>query len=197
MDLEPKVVTIEEEEDTSELRGWLRRFWVAAILSLPVLVLAMGEMIPGLAGWIEGLASPQTRNWVELVLATPVVLWCGWPILVRYWQSLVNRNMNMFTLIGLGVGVAYLYSLVATIWPEIFPASFRSAEGDVAVYFEAAAVITTLVLMGQVMESRARSQTAGKSVPQRMEPHGIARAQPDRQSHSGASGACREDRAPH
>jgi Cu+-exporting ATPase len=163
MDLEPKVVTIEEEEDTSELRGWLRRFWVAAILSLPVLVLAMGEMIPGLAGWIEGLASPQTRNWVELVLATPVVLWCGWPILVRYWQSLVNRNMNMFTLIGLGVGVAYLYSLVATIWPEIFPASFRSAEGDVAVYFEAAAVITTLVLMGQVMESRARSQT-GKAI---------------------------------
>jgi Cu+-exporting ATPase len=123
----------------------------------------MGEMIPGLAGWIEGLASPQTRNWVELVLATPVVLWCGWPILVRYWQSLVNRNMNMFTLIGLGVGVAYLYSLVATIWPEIFPASFRSAEGDVAVYFEAAAVITTLVLMGQVMESRARSQT-GKAI---------------------------------
>jgi Cu+-exporting ATPase len=163
MDLEPKVVTIEEEEDTSELQGWLRRFWVAAILSLPVLVLAMGEMIPGLAGWIEGLASPQTRNWVELVLATPVVLWCGWPILVRYWQSLVNRNMNMFTLIGLGVGVAYLYSLVATIWPEIFPASFRSAEGDVAVYFEAAAVITTLVLMGQVMESRARSQT-GKAI---------------------------------
>jgi Cu+-exporting ATPase len=163
MDLEPKVVTIEEEEDTSELQGWLRRFWVAAVLSLPVLVLAMGEMIPGLAGWIEGLASPQTRNWVELVLATPVVLWCGWPILVRYWQSLVNRNMNMFTLIGLGVGVAYLYSLVATIWPEIFPASFRSAEGDVAVYFEAAAVITTLVLMGQVMESRARSQT-GKAI---------------------------------
>jgi Cu+-exporting ATPase len=163
MDLEPKVVSIEEEEDTSELRGWVRRFWVAAILSLPVLVLAMGEMIPGLAGWIESLADPQTRNLVELALATPVVLWCGWPIFVRYWQSLVNRSMNMFTLIGLGVGVAYIYSLVATIWPDLFPASFRSAEGDVAVYFEAAAVITTLVLMGQVMESRARSQT-GKAI---------------------------------
>jgi Cu+-exporting ATPase len=120
-------------------------------------------MIPGLAGWIEKLAAPQTRNWIELVLATPVVLWCGRPILVRFRQSLVSRNMNMFTLVGLGVGVAYSYSLVATIWPQMFPASFRSAEGDVAVYFEAAAVITTLVLMGQVMESRARSQT-GKAI---------------------------------
>jgi Cu+-exporting ATPase len=163
MDLESRGVRIEDEEDTSELRGWVRRFRFAAILSLPVLVLAMGKMIPGLAGWIEGLAAPQTRNWVEMVLATPVVLWCGWPIFVRYWQSLVNRSMNMFTLIGLGVGVAYIYSLVATIWPDMFPASFRSAEGDVAVYFEAAAVITTLVLMGQVMEARARSQT-GKAI---------------------------------
>ncbi|ABA88955.1 copper-translocating P-type ATPase [Syntrophotalea carbinolica DSM 2380] len=163
MDLEPKVISLEEEEDTSELKGWVRRFWVAAVLSLPVLLLAMGELIPGIGGWIKNLADPYTRNWIELALATPVVLWCGWPILVRYWQSLVNRSMNMFTLIGLGVGVAYLYSIVATLWPEFFPISFRGPEGEVAVYFEAAAVITTLVLMGQVMESRARSQT-GKAI---------------------------------
>ncbi len=159
MDLEPKEVSLEEEEKGSELKDWLWRFWLAAALSLPVLVLAMGEVIPGLGGWIKGLAAPRTRNWIELVLATPVVLVSGWPILVRYWQSLVNRSMNMFTLIGLGVGVAYLYSVVATLFPEFFPASFRGTEGEVAVYFEAAAVITTLVLLGQVMEARARSQT--------------------------------------
>ncbi len=163
MDLEPKVVSLEEEGESSELKDWVRRMWVGALFSLPVLLLAMGELIPGLDHWIEGLASPRTSNWIQLALATPVVLWAGWPIFVRYWQSLVNRSMNMFTLIGLGVGVAYLYSVVATLWPQFFPASFRGAEGEVAVYFEAAAVITTLVLLGQVMESRARSQT-GKAI---------------------------------
>lgn len=163
MDLEPKVVSLEEEGESSELRGWTLRFWVGAVISLPVLMLAMGELIPGLGEWIEGLAAPRTRNWIQLVLSTPVVLWAGWPIFVRAWQSLVNRSLNMFTLIGLGVGVAYLYSVVATLWPEFFPASFRGSEGEVAVYFEAAAVITTLVLLGQVMEARARSQT-GKAI---------------------------------
>jgi Cu+-exporting ATPase len=159
MDLEPKEISLEEMGESSELKDWTRRFWVAAVLSLPVLVLAMGHAIPGLGGWIDSLASPRNLNWIELILATPVVLWAGWPIFVRYWQSLVNRSMNMFTLIGLGIGVAYIYSVVATIWPGIFPPSFRGAEGEVAVYFEAAAVITALVLMGQVMEARARSRT--------------------------------------
>jgi Cu+-exporting ATPase len=159
MDLEPKEISLEEGEESSELKDWLRRFWVAAVLSLPVLVLAMGEVIPGVGGWIKGLAAPRILNWVELVLATPVVLWAGWPIFKRYWQSLVNRSLNMFTLIGLGVGVAYLYSVVAALWPQWFPASFRGEEGEVAVYFEAAAVITALVLLGQVMEARARTRT--------------------------------------
>ncbi len=163
MDLEPKVVSLEEGEESAELKDWIWRLWVSAGLSLPVLVLAMGELIPGIGGRIADLAPPRTLNLIELALATPVVIWCGWPIMTRYWQSLVNRSMNMFTLIGLGVGVAYLYSVVATLWPELFPVSFRGAEGEVAVYFEAAAVITTLVILGQVMESRARSQT-GKAI---------------------------------
>jgi Cu+-exporting ATPase len=163
MDLEPKTISLEEEGESSELKDWSRRFWVAAVLSLPVLVLAMGHAVPGVGDWIMGLAAPRTLNWIGLILATPVVLWAGWPIFKRYWQSLVNRSLNMFTLIGLGVGVAYLYSVVATLWPQWFPPSFRGAEGEVAVYFEAAAVITALVLLGQVMESRARSQT-GKAI---------------------------------
>jgi Cu+-exporting ATPase len=163
MDLEPKTISLEEEGESSELKDWSRRFWVAAVLSLPVLVLAMGHAVPGVGDWSMGLAAPRTLNWIGLILATPVVLWAGWPIFKRYWQSLVNRSLNMFTLIGLGVGVAYLYSVVATLWPQWFPPSFRGAEGEVAVYFEAAAVITALVLLGQVMESRARSQT-GKAI---------------------------------
>jgi Cu+-exporting ATPase len=159
MDLEPKKASLEEEEKSSELKNWLWRFWLAAALSLPVLVLAMGGMIPGVGGWFEGLAAPRTLNRIEMVLATPVVLVSGWPIMARFRQSLVNRSMNMFTLIGLGIGVAYLYSVVATLFPEIFPASFQGAQGDVAVYFEAAAMITTLVLMGQVLEARARRRT--------------------------------------
>jgi Cu+-exporting ATPase len=159
MDLEPKEISLEEMGESFELKDWSRRFRVAVVLSLPVLVLAMGHAIPWLGHWLEGLASQRTYNWIQLVLTTPVVLWAGWPIFVRYWQSLKNRSLNMFTLIGLGVGVAYLYSLVATLRPQWFPASFRGPGGEVDVYFEAAAVITALVLMGQIMEARARSQT--------------------------------------
>jgi len=155
MALEPVTVTLEEEENL-ELVDMSRRFWVSVALTMPVLVLAMGEMV-GLS--IERLASPRVLTWLELVFATPVVLWGGWPFFVRGWQSVVNRSLNMFTLIGLGTGVAYAYSVVATIAPEIFTASFRDAAGEVDVYFEAAAAIVTLVLLGQVMELRARSRT--------------------------------------
>jgi Cu+-exporting ATPase len=163
MDLEPRVIDLAQAEDTSELRGWLRRFWVAAGLALPVMVLAMGHALPGVATWLDKLAAPAILTRVQLLLATPVVLWCGWPILTRFAQSLRHRSLNMFTLVGLGIGVAYLYSIVATLWPAIFPASFRGTEGNVAVYFEAAAMITTLVLLGQVLETRARHQT-GKAI---------------------------------
>jgi Cu+-exporting ATPase len=156
MALEPRVITAEEEENP-ELTSMTRRFWVSVVLTTPVLLAAMGAYLPGAP--LEKLISPRALTWVELILATPVVLWGGWPFFVRGWQSIVNRSLNMFTLIGLGVGVAYLYSVVATLAPEIFPPSFRDASGQVGVYFEAAAVITTLVLLGQVMELRARSRT--------------------------------------
>jgi Cu+-exporting ATPase len=133
-----------------------RRLWVSAVLTVPLVVVAMGEFV-GLS--FEWLATPRTLSWLELLLATPVVLWGGWPFFVRGWQSLVNRSLNMFTLIGLGVGVAYVYSVVATATPDIFPASFRDAAGEVDVYFEAAGVIVTLVLLGQVMELGARKRT--------------------------------------
>jgi Cu+-exporting ATPase len=155
MALEPMVVSLDDEENP-ELIDMTRRFWVSAMLSLPVLVLAMGEMV-GLS--FEGLASPRTLTWLEFAFATPVVLWGGWPFFVRGWQSLVTRNFNMFTLIALGTGVAFFYSIVATLAPSIFPASFQDTHGEVAVYFEAAAVIITLVLLGQVMELRARHRT--------------------------------------
>jgi Cu+-exporting ATPase len=153
MALEATTVTL--EEDNPELTDMSRRFWASAVLSVPVLVLAMGELIPGL----EGLSTRPWVPWVELLLATPVVLWGGWPFFVRGWQSVVTRNLNMFTLIALGVAVAFGYSVVATVAPGIFPDSFRSAAGTVGVYFEAAAVIVTLVLMGQVLELRARGRT--------------------------------------
>ncbi len=162
MDLEPKQISL-EDEDNPELRNMTRRFWISLVLTLPVFILAMGKMVPGLAEGIASLGAPRLRNVIEWLFATPVVLWCGWPFLVRFWQSLVNRSLNMFTLIGLGVGVAYLYSVVATLWPGLFPPSFRGESGEVAVYFEAAAVITTLVLLGQVLEGRARNQT-GKAI---------------------------------
>jgi len=155
MSLEPMTVNAEDEE-SPELTDMSRRLRVSAILTVPLVVVAMGEVV-GLS--FDGLASARTLGWLELVLATPVVLWGGWPFFVRGWQSVANHSLNMFTLIGLGTGVAYLYSVVATTLPEIFPASFRDAAGEVDVYFEAAAVIVTLVLLGQVMELRARQRT--------------------------------------
>jgi Cu+-exporting ATPase len=154
MALEPMTVALEEENP--ELVDMTRRFVVSAILTVPLVVVAMGEVVGLTFDW---LASPRTLGWAELALGTPVVLWGGWPFFVRGWQSVVNRSLNMFTLIGLGTGVAYVYSVVATTAPGIFPGSFRDGHGDVAVYFEAAAVIVTLVLLGQVMELRARSRT--------------------------------------
>jgi P-type Cu+ transporter len=156
MALEPLTVSLEEEKNP-ELVDMTRRFWVAVVLSIPVFVLGMSDLIPGQP--LQRVIPMRTLVWVQLVLATPVVLWAGWPFFVRAWQSIVNRSLNMFTLIGLGVAVAYLFSLIAVVVPGIFPPSFRDHHGNVPVYFEAAAVITTLVLLGQVLELRARSQT--------------------------------------
>ncbi|MBL39475.1 MAG: copper-translocating P-type ATPase [Xanthomonadales bacterium] len=156
MGLEPETVSL-EDDDQSELRDMRRRFHVAAVLSVPVLILAMGKYIPGVD--MEALVPHRIGIWLELIFATPVVLWSGWPFFVRGWRSVATRNLNMFTLIGLGVGVAYVYSIIATMFPEIFPDSFRGDRGAVGVYFEAAAVIVTLILLGQVMELKARSST--------------------------------------
>ena len=156
MALEPRAVSLEQEENP-ELVNMTRRFWVSVALSLPVFLIGMSEFIPG--DLLQRIAPMNAWVWIQLALATPVVLWAGWPFFVRGWQSIVNRSLNMFTLIGLGVAVAYVYSVVATCFPEIFPHSFRGHDGSVPVYFEAAAVITSLVLLGQVLELRARSQT--------------------------------------
>ena len=134
-----------------------RRFWIGLALTLPVFVMEMGGHLFGLGHEID----PQTFNWVQLALATPVVLGCGWPFFERGWQSLKTRNLNMFTLIAMGTGVAWVYSVIATLVPDAFPAAFRTSGGAVPVYFEAAAVITVLVLLGQVLELRARAQTSG------------------------------------
>ena len=157
MALEPRVVTMEEEENP-ELKDMKRRFWVSVALTLPVLFLAMSEMIPGQP--IQHALSPRLLTFIQFALATPVVLWGGRPFFERGWASIVNRSPNMFTLIAIGTGAAWLYSVIATFLPNIFPASFRGHGGEVAVYFEAAAVITTLVLLGQVLELRARSRTS-------------------------------------
>jgi Cu+-exporting ATPase len=157
MALEPRTVTAEEEENP-ELRDMRRRFWISLVLTVPLLIIAMGDYFPGRP--LEQLASGYFWGWVELGLATPVVLWGGWPFFVRGVQSVINRSLNMFTLIGLGVSVAYIFSLIGKLFPEIFPPSFRDASGNVGVYFEAAAFIVTLVLLGQVLELRARSQTS-------------------------------------
>src|SRR5579862_2770924 len=157
MALEPRSISAAEEKNP-ELVDMTRRFWADTVLTVPVLAVAMAEYLRPLSALI-GWASPKARQWFELAVATPIVLWGGWPFFVRGWRSIVNRSLNMFTLIGLGVGVAYFYSVVATLFPGIFPATFRGATGEVAVYFEAAAVITTLVLLGQVLELRARSET--------------------------------------
>lgn len=157
MALEPMTVTAEEEEDP-ELVMMTRRFIVSVILTIPLLVLAMGPMV-GLP--VKEWVSNQAAHWLQLALATPVVLWGGWPFFVRGWKSITTWNLNMFTLIGLGTGVAWIYSMVAALAPEIFPPAFQSADGTVAVYFEAAAMIVTLVLLGQVLELKARKSTSG------------------------------------
>jgi Cu+-exporting ATPase len=156
MALEPRTATVDDEEN-SELVDMRRRFWISVALTVPLMAVALGEHLPGHP--LARVATTETLNWLQLVLATPVVLWGGWPFFVRGWQSVVHRSLNMFTLIGLGVSVAYLYSLVAKLLPGIFPPSFRLEGGEVAVYFEAAAVIVTLVLLGQVLELKARSRT--------------------------------------
>jgi P-type Cu+ transporter len=156
MALEPRTITIEEENP--ELKDMTRRFWISSTLTVPLVILAMLRHLPA-AHELLGHTLLQWGPWIELALATPVVLWGGWPFFERAWQSLVNRHLNMFTLIGLGVAVAFLYSIFATIAPNVFPASFRDEMGHVGVYYEAAAAIVALVLLGQVMELRARSRT--------------------------------------
>ena len=157
MALEPRTITLEDAPNP-ELVDMTRRFWISAALSLPLLVVAMSDMFPGQP--LQRIVSPPLLNWLQFALATPVVLWGGWPFFERGWRSVVNRSLNMFTLIAIGVGTAYAYSVVATLFPNIFPRSFYAHSGTVAVYFEAAAVITTLVLLGQVLELRARSRTS-------------------------------------
>ncbi|MEN8176950.1 MAG: heavy metal-binding domain-containing protein, partial [Pseudomonadota bacterium] len=155
MALEPR--TVETEERNEELIDMSRRFWISALLALPVFVLAMvADLAPA---WLPDGVSMKAVQWTEFALATPVVLWGGWPFFVRGWRSVVSWNLNMFTLIGLGVAVAWSYSVVALLFPGIFPPNMQHAGGTVPVYFEAAAVITTLVLLGQVLELRARSRT--------------------------------------
>nr|WP_246420412.1 heavy metal translocating P-type ATPase [Neoroseomonas alkaliterrae] len=157
MALEPETPAAEAGPNP-ELVDFTRRFWIGLVLTLPIVVLEMGGHLTGMMHLVGG---PQVGNWLQLALGTPVVLWAGWPFFVRGWQSLVNRSLNMFTLIALGTGVAWLFSVVATAAPGIFPDAFRAPDGSVAVYFEAAAVIVVLVLLGQVLELRAREQTGG------------------------------------
>ncbi|PZQ57326.1 MAG: haloacid dehalogenase [Phenylobacterium zucineum] len=156
MALEPELVTADAGPNP-ELVDFTRRFWVGLVFALPVFVLEMGGHLVDL----HRVIAPQTSNWLQFALATPVVLWSGWPFFERGWRSLLTRNLNMFTLIALGVGVAFAYSVVATAAPGVFPDAFRGHGGSVPVYFEAAAVITVLVLLGQLLELRAREQTSG------------------------------------
>jgi len=160
MGLEPRAVTVSQEENP-ELRDMTRRFWISLALTAPLLAIAMTDMLPGMP--VEHALPGDWLPWIELLLASPVVLWCGWPFFQRGWTSIVNRSTNMFTLIAMGTGVAYLFSLAATVFPGIFPPSFGATNGGMSgsppVYFEAAAAIVTLVLLGQVLELRARSRT--------------------------------------
>ena len=172
MALEPKTITAEEEENP-ELIDMTRRFKVSVALTIPLVLIAMRHIIPGLSS-LDNLLPPALMKWLELILATPVVLWGAWPFFVRGWQSVVTWNPNMFTLIGLGVGVAYLYSLVAALFPGLFPASFRGEGGEVSVYFEAAACYHCPRTPG----TGARTPGADK----------------DRCCDKGTSGACPEDR---
>ena len=157
MALEPRTASIEMQENP-ELAMMSRRFWISVALSLPVLVLSMSDMIPGQP--VQHALSMRAISWIEFLLATPVVIWGGWPFFERGWASIVNRSLNMFTLIALGTGTAYLFSVAAVLFPGAFPAAFRTSGGDLPIYFEAAAMITTLVLLGQVLELRARSRTS-------------------------------------
>ena len=154
MSLEPKGVVPESEGENAELRDMTRRFWIGAVLSAPVFVLGMWHLLPSAPHWVEG----DLSRWAQFILSTPVVFWCGWPFFQRGWQSIVNRSLNMFTLIATGIGAAYFYSAVVMLLPQIFPPSFAS-HGKIGVYFESAAIITVLVLLGQVLELRARSRT--------------------------------------
>ena len=154
MALEPKNVAAGSDDENAELRDMTRRFWIGAALTLPVFLIAMGHLFPGAPAWLDS----DPSRWMQFALSTPVVLWAGWPFFVRGWQSLVNRHLNMFTLIAMGIGVAWLFSAVVMLAPGVFPQSFQH-HGKIAVYFEAAAVITVLVLLGQVLELRARSRT--------------------------------------
>src|SRR6185437_12550073 len=155
MALEPRTVAV-EEKPSAELTAMTRRFWVSVILTAPLIFIAMTAHM-----FLHGLISTAAQAWIEMTLGTPVVLWGGWPFLRLGWASIRNRSLNMFTLIAMGTGTAYLYSVVAVLFPSAFPAQFRDAGGGIPVYFEAAAAITTLVLLGQVLELRARQQTGG------------------------------------
>jgi Cu+-exporting ATPase len=156
MALEPERAT-RSDQPSPELADMTRRFWIGLVLALPVFLLEMSSHALGL----HGLLPASYSNWIQLILATPVVLWCGWPFFVKGWASVVHRNLNMFTLIAMGTGVAWVYSVVATLAPGLFPTTFRQDDGTVAIYFEAAAVIVVLVLLGQVLELRAREKTSG------------------------------------
>ena len=162
MALELRTVSLTEEESNSEYEDMRKRFIVGAILTLPLVIIAMRDLIPG-GRLLDTLATARTYQWLELILATPVVLWAGWPFFVRGVQSVINRSLNMFTLISLGVLAAYIYSLMGVLFPHLFPASMQTAEGTVGVYFEAAGVIVVLILLGQVLELRARSR-AGAAI---------------------------------
>ena len=157
MALEPRDVVADQEENP-ELVSMTRRFWTSVALTIPTLILAMSDLIPGQP--LQNVLSPRAIGWIEFLLATPVVLWAGWPFFERGWASIVNHSLNMFTLIALGTGTAYVYSVVAVLFPGIFPVSFRVMGGSVPIYFEAASAITALVLLGQVLELRARSRTS-------------------------------------
>ena len=154
MALEPKNVVAGGEEDNAELRDMTRRFWIGVVLTVPVFTVAMAHLLPGAPAW----ADSDPSRWMQFALSTPVVLWAGWPFFVRGWKSLINRSLNMFTLIAMGIGVAWFYSAIVMLAPGIFPPSFQQ-HGKIGVYFESAAVITVLVLLGQVLELRARSRT--------------------------------------
>jgi Cu+-exporting ATPase len=158
MALEPKIAAADEQEN-KELSIMKRRFWVCLVLTVPVFLLAMSDIIPGRP--LQKMVSPKVLIWIEFVLAVPVVLWGAWPFYIRGWRSIISLKFNMFTLISLGIAVAFIYSVVATLAPQIFPQTLRNENGLVSVYFEAAAVITTLVLLGQVLELRARNRTSG------------------------------------